>query len=320
VIIESGGQAHLDGGSIVSVNGFSLRSGGMLRVAEGVESRIETTQPSFRNAFSGSTILDGDLRLVGNTNVLNGATFAGPGTLIHEGVLETQADDFTIGTHVRTEGVLSPKGGIVGISPGLLRLTAGYTQAAIGFLRIDVDGLAAGTQHDQVLVTGMANLDGRVSLGRSPTMSSYDPVLGDQLTFLTATGGVSGRFAEVGVIIDFNSPDEMRWAVTYDANNVYATVALPGDANLDGFVNLQDFNTLASNFGQSGLTWVMADFTGDGLVTLADFNLLAGNFGLSAGPEGPTAQDWAALASAVPEPATVTWVAGAALLMRRRRT
>jgi hypothetical protein len=95
-----------------------------------------------------------------------------------------------------------------------------------------------------------------------------------------------------------------------------------GDANLDQTINLQDFNILASNFGSSERGWATADFTGDGLVNLLDFNLLASHFGFAAaGPDGPTPEDWATLASTVPEPgsagAVMLSLCGA-LLVRRR--
>jgi alpha-amylase len=93
-----------------------------------------------------------------------------------------------------------------------------------------------------------------------------------------------------------------------------------GDANLDQRVNLTDFNILATHFGSTGAGWAMADFTGDGLVNLADFNRLAGNFGYAAGPEGPTPEDWALLASAIPEPSSaLAAFALAGLLLRSRR-
>jgi murein DD-endopeptidase MepM/ murein hydrolase activator NlpD len=60
-----------------------------------------------------------------------------------------------------------------------------------------------------------------------------------------------------------------------------------GDLNLDGNVNLQDFNRLASNFGQSGKRWTHGDLDFNGTVNLQDFNRLAGNFGMSGfGPDG----------------------------------
>jgi hypothetical protein len=52
-------------------------------------------------------------------------------------------------------------------------------------------------------------------------------------------------------------------------------VAIGGDANLDGVVNLSDFNLLAANFGLSERTWQTADFNRDDLTNLADFNILA---------------------------------------------
>jgi hypothetical protein len=102
-----------------------------------------------------------------------------------------------------------------------------------------------------------------------------------------------------------------------------------GDTNFDGSVNLADFNTLASSFGQStGQSWLSGDFTFDGNVNLSDFNVLAANFGLSASsPGGPTAGDWKALSSAVsaaiPEPALMLPVAalaaGSGLRIGRQR-
>jgi hypothetical protein len=102
-----------------------------------------------------------------------------------------------------------------------------------------------------------------------------------------------------------------------------ATPATFGDANLDRAVNLEDFNTLAANFGLSGMTWSQADFTGDGNVNLADFNMLAAHFGEQAGAGGPTPDDWAALAAAVPEPAcggAALLAVGALLRVRRCRS
>ncbi len=60
-----------------------------------------------------------------------------------------------------------------------------------------------------------------------------------------------------------------------------------GDTDLNGNVNLTDFNRLAANFGMTGQHWFDGDFNYDTLVNLADFNLLAGNFGqFGLGPGG----------------------------------
>lgn len=54
---------------------------------------------------------------------------------------------------------------------------------------------------------------------------------------------------------------------------------LAGDATRDRFVDTQDFNILAANFGQSGKVFTDGDFTYDTLVDSSDFNVLVGQFG-----------------------------------------
>jgi len=83
---------------------------------------------------------------------------------------------------------------------------------------------------------------------------------------------------------------------TVEANSVLFRLTRYGDANLDGQVNLGDFNRLAANFGASNSFWHRGDFNYDGNVNLSDFNLLAANFGLSAAGPEVTPQDWARLA------------------------
>ena len=55
----------------------------------------------------------------------------------------------------------------------------------------------------------------------------------------------------------------------------------PGDTNLDGSVDFEDFLTLSANFGGDG-DWSQGDFNADGSVTFPDFLILSGNFGPSA--------------------------------------
>jgi hypothetical protein len=105
---------------------------------------------------------------------------------------------------------------------------------------------------------------------------------------------------------------------TVDATDVLVRYTRYGDANLDGGVNLQDFNRLASNFGGIDKVWSQGDFNYDGVVNLSDFNLLAANFGLVASPGGPSLQDWSNLASAVPEPGLIGLPLTALVTLRRR--
>jgi len=54
--------------------------------------------------------------------------------------------------------------------------------------------------------------------------------------------------------------------------------ARPGDANLDGVVDFNDFLVIAANYNQEG-SWSRGDFNGDGFVDFADFLALSRNFG-----------------------------------------
>ena len=108
-----------------------------------------------------------------------------------------------------------------------------------------------------------------------------------------------------------------------DATSVVIGLRRYGDANMDGAVNLQDFNRLAGNFGAANRTWHQGDFNYDGAVNLQDFNRLAANFGLSAAGPELTPQDWARLGAAVPEPPAVLGLIPIVLHARRahaRRT
>ena len=51
------------------------------------------------------------------------------------------------------------------------------------------------------------------------------------------------------------------------------------DANHDARVDLDDFNRLAQNFGQTPRDASQGDFNYDGTVNLDDFNILAQRFG-----------------------------------------
>jgi len=115
--------------------------------------------------------------------------------------------------------------------------------------------------------------------------------------------------------------------ITAPTSNITLTNALPGDINLDGTVNVGDFNILAGNYLSSTTGgWSAGDLNDDGVVNVGDFNLLAGNYLASIGgaPSGlgqPTALIAPAGAgSSVPEPtAGLLLAAGAGLSMLRRR-
>jgi hypothetical protein len=96
------------------------------------------------------------------------------------------------------------------------------------------------------------------------------------------------------------------YALAWWAGNGLASGGLPGDANLDGAVDLSDFGVLKLNFGRTGTQLADGDFDQNGRVDLSDFGLLKENFGRRG-----------AAVLTVPEPAAVwlmSWAAGALAL------
>ena len=88
--------------------------------------------------------------------------------------------------------------------------------------------------------------------------------------------------------------------------------AIPGDANLDGRVDINDLTLVLSNLGQTGASWLTGDFTGDGTVNLNDLTIVLANLGQSLGSSAPKP-------TAVPEPAAgFLLIAAAAVLTLRR--
>jgi len=66
-----------------------------------------------------------------------------------------------------------------------------------------------------------------------------------------------------------------------DANSIIVTQALVGDADLDGYVALSDFNVWFKNVGNPLAAYSVAggDLDGDGFVALSDFNVWFKNVG-----------------------------------------
>lgn len=109
---------------------------------------------------------------------------------------------------------------------------------------------------------------------------------------------------------------DLDGVVDQDDLNYFLTKVLhvaPGDADLDGDVDLSDFGLLKANFAQPGKGWADGDFNGNSVPDLVDFGLLKENFG----------RGTAGGAAAVPEPEAwrlaLLGVAGLGLAWRTRR-
>jgi hypothetical protein len=113
---------------------------------------------------------------------------------------------------------------------------------------------------------------------------------------------------------------------TYNASagNVHLTNAIPGDVNLDGSVDINDYNVIAGSFNTATTSgWTAGDLTDDGSIDINDFNILAGDFNQNLGslPSG-LAGSTSLIApggSSVPEPTTGLLLSSGMLLGLRRR-
>ncbi|MFB3892804.1 MAG: hypothetical protein ACE15C_12355 [Phycisphaerae bacterium] len=96
----------------------------------------------------------------------------------------------------------------------------------------------------------------------------------------------------------------------------------PGDANIDGIVDMNDYITWFNSYGRTGVGWQQADFNGDNLTDMADYIVWFNHHGqtgpggaaLSGGDEASSPAE-----SSAPEPGAICLLLAAALATIRRR-
>jgi len=184
-----------------------------------------------------------------------------------------------------------------------LRFNFGFSDVTVGGTSAPQPGFAIGT----VAADGTLHRHLNTFLqGPSGGGAPADGVYFTNIRLVSSAGTVTP--SDALYLIFNNDATESQ----FDAALQYVSNPLPGDANFDGAVNLQDFNILASNFGATDRFWYQGDFNGDLRVNLQDFNLLASHFGQTNASPGVT----------VPEPTSFALVSALAslLIVRRRRT
>ena len=118
-----------------------------------------------------------------------------------------------------------------------------------GTLEIEIGGLDPGSQHDQINHSGEAGLGGELRIER---LNGYVPDVGDRFVILTFAS-TTGRFSTLTGQGDCAGP---VFRVEYNETDVtlVAVEPLPGDINVDGKIDLDDYQQLAPCFGRPG--WI----------------------------------------------------------------
>ena len=170
---------------------------------------------------------------------------------------------------------------------------------------------------DQTIPYGVSSSGTVVGTGTtSPTASTMD-------AFVYSNGTMTDLNAQ---IIGPNPFLDLNVATAISANGVYVvgdgtvtnaadianggvstsgfllTPAIPGDANGDGRVDINDLTIVLAHYGQTGQTWADGEFTGDGTVNINDLTIVLANYNQSIASA-------AGNLSAVPEPGTLLLLA-----------
>ena len=139
------------------------------------------------------------------------------------------------------------------------------------------------------------------------------------------TSGAASNFATGKIRSTVTGPD-LTFGYSDSGSAVTVALVIPGDANLDGKVDFNDFLVLQNNFNVSNTRWDQGNFNYDGATNFNDFLVLQNHFGQSiAGvPVAFTSAEVAAMnafaaADAVPEPTSTVLAATTAIVITRRR-
>ena len=175
-------------GTMSGTGGLTLQGGGALNLTGS-------------NSFTGGTTVAAGTLFV-NGSLASGVT-VGPGA--------TLGGNGTITGLVTNNGILAP-----GNSIGTLNIVGNLVQAAGGTYQVEVNNAGQG---DRINATGTAAIQGGTVQVLAATGSYANSTT---YTIVRATGGVSGTYAGVTSNFAFLTP-----TLSYDANDVFLTLALP---------------------------------------------------------------------------------------------
>jgi hypothetical protein len=273
-------------------------------------------------------------------SLLNLTAVGGPGILIPPGIA---APPIVMGSHDNVDGFncqpfdlnadgLTDKGLYFSVNPdeaAVLGLSAAdiflVNPAGVGGVfapapQLGLDMMGLNIDDVDALVIYDFGIQGQLDPGVDSALFSLSfgsaslpgvpggPQIGPGDIFYTDFNGSFALFASATEVGLFPSP----FYPQQPGDNIDSLeVVCPGDANLDGWVNVGDLGILGANYNTPGAGWLTADFNGNGIVNVGDLGILGANYGGGTG----------GLPTSTPEPATMgLLVLGGLAVLRRRRS
>jgi hypothetical protein len=141
------------------------------------------------------------------------------------------------------------------------------------------------------------------------------------------TDATSGSFTSLGIATaaeakGVSSTTITVWSgQTVTGNDTLVMYTYGGDANLDGKINVDDYGRIDFNVNLGVSGWMNGDFNYDGKINVDDYGIIDFNVGIQGAPFPSGGSGGLNGVSAIPEPASLAWLAacGVANPLRRRR-
>jgi hypothetical protein len=177
-VVFANGTADVEGS--YSTTGATSVTGGTVNFLTSVHTNTFTTAGTVSIAAGTTfTVTSGDYTQTAGTSLLNGGTItlaAGHGVKVQGG---TFAGLGTINGNLFNAGTLQVGG--IG-STGVLTVNGTFTQTSTGNAVFELEGISAGTQYDQLVVTGSATLAGTLTV---QAIDGFVPPVSSTFTILT---------------------------------------------------------------------------------------------------------------------------------------